>query len=160
MAGEDPASPPVRWLPSAGENASASELVSRSPPARWPTPTGENASAFELVSGLPPARQPTSSGAQASVLEAHQDGGEGGRSARHRTADERRNMRLLQAVESFSVSTARLVSSLNSVDVSSHACVSRVVSASASARAPAAPGFSLAFSPAAFDARLYGLIQL
>ena len=105
VAGVDPASHPVRWIPSA-ENVSASELVSGSLPTRWPTFTGENDSAYELVSGSSPARQPTSSNEQAPVPEddrgvenkrdleygfegvcvcgrsqVHQDGGDSGRSA-------------------------------------------------------------------------------
>ena len=70
------------------------------------------------------------------------------------TSDGRKNHRLHGAIKSPPRASPRLVCSMNSVGVSSHARVSRVVPASASARAPAALGVLLASSPAAaVDAR-------
>ena len=109
VAGVDPASHPVRWLPSAGEHASAFELISGSPPARQPT-SGAQASVPEDDPGVENKRD-LENGIEGVCAggrsQAHQDG-EGRRSPRHRTAGERSNMRLLQAVESSSFSTARL----------------------------------------------------
>ena len=83
VAGVDPASHPVRWIPSA-ENVSAYELVSGSSRARQPTSSNEQASVPEDDRGVENKRdleygfEGVCVCGRSQVL---QDGGDSGRSA-------------------------------------------------------------------------------